>query len=171
VARSIWGLTGIAWAAASLLATAGAEYSDPTILSDYLAVSMYSAAWILAAPTVLLMTGDTSGRAPHILAMIFAVVAIAVGVANALEDAFGLRELGTVYVVGFLGALLTLVALTVALLRAQSRRLAGVTAALLVGSAFVAIGGGVIVFAALAALAIAPAWFGADSIPKPSSAR
>jgi hypothetical protein len=169
VARSIWGLTGIAWAAASLLDTAGAQYWDPITLTDYLAVSLYTAAWILAAPAVLLMTGSSSGRAPRILAMIFAAAAIAVGAANALEDGFGLRELGAVYVVSFLGALLTLVALTVALLRAQPRRLAGVTAALLVGSAFVTSGGGVIVFAALAALALAPAWFGVDSIPKPKS--
>jgi hypothetical protein len=171
VARSIWALTGIAWAAASLLVTAGAEYWDPTTLSQYLAVSTYSAAWILAAPAVLLMTGESSGRAPHVLAATFTVAAILVGAANALEDAFGLRDLGTVYVVGFLGALLTLVALTATLLRAKSGRLAGVTAALLVGSAFVTIGGGVIVFAALAALALAPAWFGVDSIPKPQSAR
>jgi len=171
VARSIWGLTGIAWAAASLLDTAGAQYWNPITLIDYLAVSLYSAAWILTAPAVLLMAAESTGRAPRILAMIFAVAAIAVGAANALEDAFGLRDLGTFYVAGFLGALLTLIAVTVALLRAQPRRLAGVTAALLVGSAFVTSGGGVIVFAAMAALALAPARFGVDSIPKPQSAR
>ena len=171
MARSIWGLTGIAWAAASLLVTGGAQYWDPITLTDYLAVSLYSAAWFLAAAAVLLIAGESSGRAPHILAMIFAVAAIAVGAANALEDAFGVRELGVVYVVSFLGALLTLVAVAVALLRAQPRRLAGVIAALLVGSAFVTSGGGVIVFGALAALALAPAWFGVDSIPKPESAR
>jgi hypothetical protein len=38
--------------------------------------------------------------------------------------------------------------------------LAGVTAALLVGISFVTIGGGVMVFAALTALAVRPAWFG-----------
>ena len=160
MARFIWGVTGIAWAAASLQRFAEAQYWDATSVSDYLAVWLYTAAWLLAAPTVLLMTRGSSGRATNTLALIFAVTAIVVGAANALEDALGLRELGTVYVVGFLVALLTLVPLTAALWRAGLRQLAGVTAALLVGISFVTIGGGVMVFAALTALAVRPAWFG-----------
>ena len=159
VARFTWGVTGIAWAAASLLVVAGVEYWDPTSLTDRLAVWLYTAAWLLAAPTVLLMTRGSSGRVPHILAMTFAFAAIVAGAANLLEDGFGLRELGTAYVVGFVVALMTLLPLTVTLLRTGLGRLAGVTAALLVGIAFVASGGGVIVFGGLAALAFAPAWF------------
>lgn len=145
--------------AASLLVVAGAEYWDPTSLTDHLAVWLYTAAWLLAAPTVLLMTRGSSGRVPNMLAMTFAFAAIVVGAANALEDGFGLRELGTVYVVGFVVALLTLLSLTATLLRTGLGRLAGVTAALLFGIAFATSGGGVIVFGALAALAFTPAWF------------
>lgn len=76
------------------------------------------------------------------------------------EDGFGLRELGTVYVVGVLFAALTLTLLAVTLWRAGSGRLAGLTVALLVGMACVTIGGGVVVLAALCALAAASAWFG-----------
>jgi hypothetical protein len=160
VARFIWGLTGIAWAAASLLAMAGAQYWEATSLTDFLAVWLYTAAWLLAAPTMLLMTRGSPGRATNILAKIFAVAAIVVGTANALEDAVGLTELSTVYIVSFVVALLTLVPLTATLWRAGSGRLAGVTAALFVGSAFVTTGGGMLVFAALVALVVAPVWFG-----------
>jgi hypothetical protein len=161
VARFIWGLTGIAWAAASLLVMAGAQYWGATGLTDFFAVSLYTAAWLLAAPTMLLMTRGSPGRATNIFAKIFAVAAIVVGTANALEDAVGLTEMGTVYVVSFVVALLTLVPLAATLWRGGSGRLAGVTAALFVGSALVTTGGGMLVFAALVALVVAPVWFGA----------
>jgi hypothetical protein len=115
----------------------------------------------LAAPTVLLIA-RRSGRAASLLAMIFAAAAIVTGTANALEDAIGVRELGSVYVVGVLVAWLALVPLSVALWRAGLRRLAGVTAALILGIPLVTMVGGVIIFGALAALAFAPAWFSTD---------
>ena len=158
VARLIWGLAGIAWAAASLQLLGGARYWAAASLVDYLAVWLYTAAWLLAAPTILLLARGSSAHA-NVLAVIFAAAAIVVGAANAGEDAFGLRWLGTVYVVGVLVAALTLILLTATLWRAGFGRLAGLTAALLVGMACVTVGGGVLVLAALCALAAAPAWF------------
>ena len=166
VARVVWLLTGVTWAARSVLEFAHPDYWDPVTLIDWTAIWLFSAALLLTAPAMLLM----SRLAPHppvtAVARVVAAGAIVAGVANGLEDGLDVSSMGIFYVTGILVAGLALMPLAVAFRRTESVRLGWLTAALLLGILTFTLGGGLIVFVAFAVMAMAPGWF---TEPSPTS--
>lgn len=170
MARFIWLITGVAWAARSLLEFAHPEYYSPRTLLDWTAVWLYSAALLLFAPSLLLLGQFASSRSVMAVAAVGAMGALVAGGANALEDGFGLPIGGTPYVVGFLVAWLSLPALAVTMWRAKLARLAAVCIAMFVGIMLAfGFGGGLIVLGGFAALAIVPTWFARSTAPSPET--
>ena len=166
--RAIWLITGLAWAARSLLEFAQPEYYAPQTILDWTAVWLYTAALLLFAPSILLLAGLASSRTATAVAVVSAFGAVVAGIANALEDGFGLQIGGTPYVVGFLLAWGSLVPLGVTLWRGRRLPLAALAIAMFFGILFAfGRGGGLIVLAAYGSLAIAPSRFGrsADGAP------
>lgn len=159
VARWIWLLTGIAWGSRAMIGLAQPQYADAITLIDKAAVWSYSVAWLLLAPSVVLLARLTSARGAIVISVVCAVAAIVAGSANGLEDGLGLRPFGIAYVAGVLVAWLCLPALAVACARAGWSRLAPLCVGLFVGILFVSSGGGLIVLGCLGAIALAPAWF------------
>ena len=159
MARALWLLTGIAWAAASLILFAGPEYWDPVTALDWTAIWLYTAAWLLFAPSVVLIGRLSASPRVAAFAGLCAVGAVVAGSANALEDGFGMEGLGTWYVVGFLTAGLSLVPLGLAQWKDASPRLAGLSFALFLGIMLFTDGGGLVILVALAAIAATPGWF------------
>jgi hypothetical protein len=159
LSRAIWLATGIAWAVRSLMGLADPDYMDPVTALDWSSVWLYSAAWLLMAPSVLLIGRLAPTRPVLACASIVAIGAVLAGVANALEDGFEMGSLGTAYVVGVLVAWLGFVPLAVAFGLAHAPRLAGLCVVLVVGIPLINTGGSVLVLIALGALAIRPAWF------------
>ncbi len=127
---------------------------------DWTAVWVYTAAWPLFAPAIILLGRLASSRVVMTVALVCAIGAVVAGSANALEDGFNVDGAGSWYVLGFLAVLLYLVPLALMLWRAQCRRLAGLTFGLFLGILLFTAGGGLIVLAAFGALAIAPGRFG-----------
>lgn len=159
VSRLIWLLTGAAWATRSVVAFADPDYWDPVTALDWTAVWLYSVALLLFAPAVLLLGRIAASRSVTTTATVVAIGAVLAGGANALEDGFGVQQLGTLYVVGFLTAWLAVLALAVALQRARFTRLAGLSVLLFVSVLLFTLGGGLLILGGLGALAIVPAWF------------
>ncbi len=159
MSRIVWLVTGIAWAARSMLEFAHPNYYDPATVMDWGAVWLYSVALLLLAPSVLLIGQLAQSRPVMAAAAVTAVGAAVAGGANAIEDGFGVSAGGMLYVVGFLTAWLSLLPLAATLWRSRCLRLAGLSVALFFGIALFTVGGGLIVLAALGALAIAPGWF------------
>lgn len=157
--RIIWFLTGMAWAARSVMEFAHPDYWDPVTPLDWTAIWLYSAAWLLFAPAVLQMGRLASSRQVTTIATVVAFGAIAAGGANAIEDGFGVAWLGSLYVAGFMTAWIGLLPLAVALQRIRHTRLAGLSVLLFGGVLLFLVGGGLIILAGWGALAIAPAWF------------
>jgi hypothetical protein len=158
-ARLTFLATGAAWATRSLLSFADVQYTEPVNALDWTAVWLYTAAWLLTAPAAVLLASLAPGRTTTALAAVIALGALTTGVANALEDGFGIKAFGPVYLVGFMAAWLGLLALAAAFLRARQLRLGGLTILLFLGILLFPLGGGVVTMAALGALACAPQWF------------
>jgi hypothetical protein len=160
VARLIWVVTGIAWAARSLLAFADPDYYSPVTALDWAAVWTYSAAWLLLAPSVLLIASLAGSRSVTVIAAICATAAVLAGGANALEDGFRVPIGPTPYVVGFLVGWLSLVLLATTLARVKQWRLGALCLATFGGILFAfGFAGGVVILVVLVALAFAPEWF------------
>jgi hypothetical protein len=87
-----------------------------------------------------------------------------------IEDGLGVEVGGVAYGLGFVLAWLGLAVLAV-MFRIDGRaRLATLAGALVVGIALFTVGGGLIVLAALASLAVAPSWFEAvAAVAQPAS--
>lgn len=158
-ARLVWLLTGIAWAATSLIQLAQPQYWDPVTALDWAAVWTYSAAWLLFAPSILLLGRLSSSRVVVAIAIVCAVGAVVVGSANALEDGFGVEGAGGWYAVGFLWAWLSLVPLAMAQWYARETARSRLTIVLFLGIALFTLGGGLIILVALGAVAVAPERF------------
>ncbi len=159
VARWIWLLTGVAWGSRALIGLAQPQYTDPVALLDWAAVWSYSLAWLLLAPSVLLLAQLTSARSAIVISLVCAGAAVVAGIANGLEDGLGFRQFGIPYVAGVLVAGFGLLALAAACARAGWSRLAALCVGLFVGILFISFGGGLIVLGCLAAIALVPAWF------------
>lgn len=159
VSRIVWVVTGAVWATRSLLEFAHPDYWNPVTALDWSAVWLYSAAWLLTAPSVLLLGRLASPRQAMTVAAVVAIGALLAGGANAIEDGFGVKALGTLYVVGFMTAWLALLPLAVTFWQARYSRLAGLSVALFFGVMLFTVGGGVVVLVALGSAAVAPGWF------------
>lgn len=158
--RIVWLLTGVVWAAHSLIGFADPNYWDPVTALDWSAVWVFSAALLLLAPSVLLLGRLASSRESMIAATVVASGAVVAGVANAVEDGLGVEAVGVLYVIGILTAGFALLwPLAVTLGKAGSSRLAMLSVALFVGVVLATLGGGVVVLCGLGAAAVAPRWF------------
>ena len=160
MSRVIWVTTGIAWAVRSVMEFAHPDYWDPVTALDWSSIWLYSAAWLLFAPSVLLLSRLASSRQVTTVAVVVAIGAGAAGGANAIEDGFGVQALGTLYVVGFMTAWIGLLPLAYRLHKAGQIRLAGLSSLLFVGIVLLPLGGGLLILAGLGSLAIAPGWYG-----------
>jgi hypothetical protein len=166
--RIVWLLTGVTWAALSLMEFAHPDYWDPVSVLDWASIWLFSAALLLLVPAVLLIGRLAPGTSVTAVARIVASGAVVAGVANGLEDGLGVSSMGMLYVAGILVAGLGLLPLAVALRRSGSVRLGWLTAALFLGILTFPLGGGLIVLVAFTCLATAPGWFTQPSrIPVP----
>ena len=169
MARLVWIAAGLAWAARSLLAFAHPDYFSPVTALDWAAVWTYSAAWLLLAPSVLLIARLADSRGVTVVAGLCAAAAVVAGVANALEDGFRVPIGPTPYIVGFLVGWLGLVPLAMGLARASQWRLGGLCLLVFLGIALAfGYAGGVLILAALVALALAPERFVRRGDPLPA---
>jgi hypothetical protein len=159
VTRMIWLLTGVTWAARSAMEFAQPDYWDPMTALDWSAIWIYSAAWLLFAPSVLLLGRLAPSRPVMIVAAVVAFGAIVAGGANAIEDGLGFASFGPFYVVGFMTAWIGLLSLATVLRRAHQTRLAALSVLLFAGVLLFLLGGGLIILAGWSAVAIAPTWF------------
>ncbi len=157
--RIAWLVTGSAWAARSLLEFAHPEYWSPETTLDYVAVWLFTICLLLLAPTVLFIGRLASTGSVMAVAAVVAIGAATAGGANAIEDGFGVKALGTLYVIGSLTAWLGLLPLAVLFHRAGFARLSGLIVALMLGLMLVNAAGGLIVLGVLGGLAVAPRWF------------
>jgi hypothetical protein len=109
--------TGVTWTARSLLEiVAHPDYWDPVSAIDWAAVWVYSLAWVLLAATLVgAAIRSGSGTTVRVFGGIAAVTALVTGVANGIEDGLRLNWISTVYVLGALGTVGTMVAFAVAL--------------------------------------------------------
>jgi hypothetical protein len=158
-ARIVWLATGLAWAASSLVQLAGPRYWDAATALDYLAVYSFSAAWILLAASALTLGRVVPRRAVVLAGAVVAVAAFLAGTANLVEDGFGLKAWGTLYVIGALGAWLALLPLAFVLWRGGPVALAVAPALTFLGFAAFPIGGGLLVLVGWGAPAIRSASF------------
>lgn len=158
----LFALTGIAWAARSVLSLWSPNYHAPATMLDWLAVVSFSVALLLLSVAIWPFARLVpSTFHVHLTTGLAACASAMAGAANFIED--GLRmnvnAAGTVYAVGAVVAALSLVGLAVAVAAAGRWRLALVPLATAVGFGLVERGGGLIVLAAWGALAVA-AWRG-----------
>jgi hypothetical protein len=159
IARLVWLATGLLWAARSLVGFANPDYWDPVTALDWIAIWLYSAAWLMLAASVLLLGRLVGSREVTVATTIVAAGAIAAGVANGIEDGIGVSWFGTLYVVGFMVGWLGLLGLAATYQRARRTRLAGLAATTFLGILMFNVGGGFIILLALGGLAVAPSWF------------
>lgn len=174
ISRVAWVAAAAAWAVSGLVSVTQPSYWDPVTMLDWAAVWSYSAALLLLAPAILLIARLTPGRPITAAAIAVAGGVVAAGGANALEDGFGVKAFGNAYVAGILVGWLSIVWLGLAQQRYGFPRLALLSGMLFLGLALASVGGGLVVAASLASVALAPAWFlraarpgGPDPIPDP----
>ena len=161
--RAVWLVTGSAWAARSLLGFTQPNFTSPVTALDWLAVWLFTACWLLLAPSVILLARLAASRQVMAIAGVVAVAALCAGVANAVEDGLGAKAWGTLYIVGSLTGWFGLLALAFATNRVGHARLAKLCLALFVGFLLFPLGGGFISLIAWAMLAIAPSNFGSTA--------
>jgi hypothetical protein len=164
--RTLWLATGVAWAASSLILLARPTYWDPRTILDWAAVIAYTVAWLLLAPSIVLVSRLAEARRAHFLGTAIALAAVVAGVANIIEDGLGVAGASEWYVYGILIATVLLVPLAYLFARERALRLTGFCLALFLGIGFAAAGiGGLIILVLFGALALRTEWFESRSAP------
>lgn len=145
--------TAIAWTVVSLQTVLlHPEFWDPVTLSDWFSIWAYTSAWLLTAAALLVFREVMHGaNALRRTTVVVAIACVVTGVANALEDAFEIPGLGSVYVLGVVISGLGLLLLAAMTWATAARRLWFVPVLGGIAAATMVSGGGV--------LAI-PAWIG-----------
>ena len=156
--RIVWIVAAAAWAVSGLVSLTEPAYWSASTVLDWAAVWAYSSALLLLAPAVLLLARLTPSRSVASAGAAVAVGVLVAGSANALEDGFGMKAMGMAYVGGLVVAWLSIGWLAYAQHRAAVPRLAGLSLAMVLGMALVAVGGGIIVAASLTVAASASRW-------------
>ena len=153
---STWLLTGVVWAAASLIRVIGhPTYWAPATPVDWVAVVGWSASLMLLAASLLLAIGAVALRGPTAaIVHLTAGGAATAAIANLLEDGARVPGFGTVYVAGILVAWLGLAALAVLFARRRRWDAAVAFALMFAGVALSTLGGGVLVLAGWATMAV-----------------
>jgi hypothetical protein len=156
----VWLATGVAWAASSLILLARPTYWDPVTLLDWAAVIVHTLAWLLFAPSIVLVSRLAAARRAHLLGIAIASAALVTGIANLVEDGLRLAAANTWYLYGILVATVLLVPFAYMFARERATRLAAFSVLLFLGIGFTAAGiGGVIVLLLFGALALRTEWF------------
>ncbi len=149
-------LTGVAWSVSSLmLALLHPDYWDPITTTDFAAVYAYTAAWLLTAVSLLILR--EVGPPDRLLLRTILVVAAGcatAGIANALEDGLGIRDLGTLYVLGAIVGGFGLLFVAAMFWPTPARRLTFVPAIGALAMFAVTTGGGVLALAAWGGFAV-----------------
>ena len=164
--KVVWLATGVAWAASSLLLLASPTYWEPATILDWAAVLAYTVAWLLLAPSVVLVSRLAEARRAHLVGAAIAVAAVVAGIANIVEDGLGVAGASEWYVYGILIATVLLVPFAYLFARERALRLAAFALALFIGIGFTAAGiGGLVVLVLFGALALRTEWFQSRSAP------
>lgn len=146
---------GILWALRSALALGSPDDRDPTSVVDWLAVITLTVAFASLAPGMLalgtLAEPTTWFRAA---AGAIAVGGLVAGVGNLLDNALQVRSGALIWALGAAAVFAALVALGFALLAEQPRALVRVPVLTVIGIATVDVGGGLLVLAVWAWLAL-----------------
>jgi hypothetical protein len=146
---------GLSFAFRSGLSFAGPNFWNATSLLDYLAVVSWSLALAsLAAGAWLVAILATRRRAVTAAAGVLALGGLVAAVANLIEDGLGLKAFGEIYAYGPGGVLVGLLWLAVALALARRWWLVGLSLATFVGLFSTEFGGGLLILAGWAVLAI-----------------
>jgi hypothetical protein len=112
---------GVLWAVSGWITTMDPSYWSPSATIDYAAVASFTAALIALAAC----TWDLRAIRSRLVTVGGAAAALGLftaGVANILEDWFGVREFGTVFVTGVLVGAVALIPLGVGLARERGTR-------------------------------------------------
>jgi hypothetical protein len=146
---------GILWAARTGLAIGDPDDRDPSTLHDWLAVLTLSAAFASMAPGMLAL-GTLAEPTTwfRTAAGAVAVSALVAAVGNLLDNAVQTRSGALIWALGAAGVFAGLVALVFALLAERPRALARVPILSVVGIATVEVGGGLLLLAVWAWLAV-----------------
>lgn len=138
-----------------------ANYLEPTTTLDWIALWSWSTASVSLGVSVLLLARLAPSRLVMGVAIVIAAGGLVAGVANALEDGYGMTEMGIFYIIGFAALWLGLLGLAMSFLQSGSARLAALSVALFVGVTLFPVGGAFVILLALCAVTVAPPWFSA----------
>jgi uncharacterized protein (TIGR03382 family) len=151
-----WLLTGVVWAGSSLFrVVASPTYWAPATPIEWVAVAAWSAGLTLLAASLLLAVGAVALRGPTAaIVHLTAAGAATAAVANLLEHGARVPAFGVVYAAGILVAWLGLAALAVLFARRRRWDAAVAFALMFAGVALSTLGGGVLVLAGWATMAV-----------------
>jgi MFS family permease len=167
--RALWILLvlawGVAWAIVTVISRQGPRYWDAVTALDFAAVWSYSVALTLSAGVVWLTGWLARGRrlAAPIAVLVGAGLLLTAG-ANAVEDGFGVKSFGTLYVIGAVIGFYGSVLLAASYAVARAPLLALVAVATGIGAMLIASVGGFI------ALAVS-LWFAERLVRRPDGLR
>ncbi len=161
--RAVWIATAIAWAASSAILlvapAAPAVPAEAATSAGLPAVLAYSVAWLLFAPSIVLVSRLAAGRLVRFVGLAIGATAVVTG-SPIWSSGFGVAGVSVWYAYGILVATMLLVPFAYAFARARENRLAAFCIALFLGIGFTAAGiGGLIALALFGALALRSAWF------------
>ena len=146
---AIVSLAGVAWAVSSLHLVLGhPNYWDPVTAADFFAVYAFSAAWLLtAASLVILREAACPARPLSAAILVVAAGCTLAGIANGVEDGFGVAGFGLLYVIGAIVGGFGLFAVAAMLWASPARDLAFVPGIGGITMVLVTTGGGVLALA------------------------
>ncbi len=155
----VWLATGAAWAVSALLALAQPSLTQLASVPGIAALA-YSAAWLLFACSILLVSRLADARRTHVLGGAIAVAAAITGVANLVVNVLNVQGLAEWYLYGILVATVLLVPFSYLFARERLLRLVAFSLGLFLGIGFAPpVLTGVVVFFLFGALALRTEWF------------
>ncbi len=165
-ARLIWLATGAAWGASSLSLLVAPVSADPGAIVGLLPVVAYAVAWLLFAPSIVLVSRLAEARRAHLVGSAIAVAAAIAGSATVLANVFGVAGAAEWYGVGIVIATALLVPLAYLFAREGTVRVTAFALALFVAVGFIpAAIGGLVTFLLFVALGLMTGWFTARAAP------
>ena len=142
--RALFVAVGLVWGFRSLQSFSDPQFSDPHNVNDWVAVLALTLAMWLVAPALLLLPQPAAARWP---ARCAAAAAVVVGLANLMEDGFGVEGAGIGFGLGNAVLLLSCVAMSALCLIKSPRWAAVVPVATAVGLLLLENAGGLLVLA------------------------
>jgi hypothetical protein len=141
-------LTGLVWGARSVQALAHPAYTGPVTLFDWLAVTGFSAAFVLTAAGLLILRESIRpGLNVTVAIAVVAAACVTAGLMNLLEDGFGVPSMGPLYAISAFAAWLGMFVIAGMIGVSADRSLAFVPLMTGIGFAFFEIGGGILTLA------------------------